>query len=152
MALPSLLNLDLRESLAYRRLEGPAPGSEGFRPELPGLEGEERLYLFGETLLVWGPEGPRCSPTLPLPLVLGTRGGAGHEEAGNDPLLLEAGAWLFMQWRPGSPTELAQGIEWFAREAWWERRSVEGPPHLRLVREDGRVAYQLLWRLAGGPA
>ena len=66
------------------------------------------------------------------------------------PLTLGAGLWLFSQWRPVDRRELADGIEWFAREGWWEGRELEGEYFLRLVREDSRVAFQLLRRLAPG--
>jgi hypothetical protein len=40
-----------------------------------------------------------------------------------------------------------EGLEWFAREAWWERSAALGPYILRRVREDGRLATQALRRL-----
>ena len=61
---------------------------------------------------------------------------------------LGAGLWIFTQWRPADGGELAEGVEWFAREAWWEGRELEGALFLRLVREDERLAFQLLRRLA----
>jgi hypothetical protein len=83
--------------------------------------------------------------------------------SGEPCLRLEAGSWLFTQWRSGKDEgpaagdlaaddlaagDLARGLEWFAREAWWQRRALEGPWLLRLVKEDGRIACQALRRLS----
>ncbi len=64
---------------------------------------------------------------------------------------LEAGRYLFAQ--AGEPPEpddpamslwLSEKIEWFAREAWWTGSTATGPLFVRLVREDGKTAVQLL--------
>jgi hypothetical protein len=43
--------------------------------------------------------------------------------------------------------ELSAGIEWFAREIWWQRIGASGPYMLRRVREDGGLATQALRRI-----
>jgi len=57
---------------------------------------------------------------------------------------LPSGDYLFMQWRPTDDEELAEGIEWFAREAWWERFPTLGPFFVRRIAEDGKIAVQAL--------
>lgn len=65
---------------------------------------------------------------------------------------LEPGLYLFTQdrWTGADDAEawLAERITWFAREAWWAGGKAEGPLYLRLVREDGKTAAQLLRRRA----
>ncbi len=86
-----------------------------------------------------GPEAAR-----PLPPAAGPRA--------SGELGLEPGPYLFTQdrWTGADDAEawLAERITWFAREAWWAGRRAEGPLYLRLVREDGKTAAQLLRRQA----
>jgi hypothetical protein len=106
-------------------------------------EGEEEVFLFDEEELVaFDPdEGPTLSRPLPRPRFYGRRGGPGPAGAS-----VAAGSYLFLQWRAGDEEELLEGIEWFARESWWERAATTGPYILRRIREDGRLATQLLRR------
>jgi hypothetical protein len=158
----SLLRLELRSPLVYLADKLPETGAEGFFPPGPMEEGEEGLHLFSPDLLLMGAEGPRLPSPFPRPLSSWKRGTirlpvggeAGRVAGGSAPpavpgpsYTLAEGAWLFMQWRPTTAGELAEGFEWFAREAWWERRPVRGGIALRLVREDRKTACQLLWRL-----
>ena len=150
----ALLDLDLRSPLDFFPRTLPAPSPDDFFPEGPGAEGEESLYLFGEGILVQGPDGPTCPQPLGGPISAWANrrleDGAparSPPSQGEEGYRLEAGRWLFMQWRPSSGRELREGIEWFARESWWEGRRVEGPLHLRLVREDRKLAWQLFRRL-----
>jgi len=60
---------------------------------------------------------------------------------------LPAGSYLFCQ--AGSASALGadgvvEALEWFLREAWWMRSAATGPVFLRLVREDGKTAVQVL--------
>lgn len=157
-----LLTLNLRDCIEYPEAL-PVVTIEGdFYPAGPSEEGGEELHRFGLDLVTMGPEGPRCRRPLPSPeasyrrrgrenSAIETRAQEGRTDARAvaDPgSRLETGFWLFAQWRPAAGGELALGIEWFAREAWWEGRKLEGPLYLRLVREDGGLAFQLLGRLA----
>jgi len=156
----ALLTLDLRSPLAYSGLENPplqgAPFSgSAFLPAASGslverrlgvdmAEGEEELFLFDEEELVgFDPdEGPSLRRPLPQPRYYGRRpiqAGSAAE--------LKAGGYVFLQWRPRDEAELLEGLEWFARESWWERSQAIGPYILRRVREDGRLATQALRRL-----
>jgi hypothetical protein len=163
MALPTrLLTLDLRAGIEYPESLPVATTEGDFYPSGPLEEGDEELHRFGHDLVSMGPEGPRCRRPLPTPEALyrrrGRESGAIEARSAEGPAeprpgagpgsRLEAGLWLFTQWRPADGGELALGIEWFAREAWWEERSLEGALYLRLVREDGGLAFQLLGRLA----
>jgi hypothetical protein len=138
-------------------------------------EGEEELFVFDETQLVLFDldEGPRVPRPLPLPGFYGRGGkgrasgflehGAGREVAApsnagiipGDPAprpaeyMIPPGRYLFLQFRPADEEELAEGLEYFAREAWWTGAACVGPWMLRRLREDGRMASQILRRLAG---
>jgi hypothetical protein len=170
-----LLTLDLRSPLSYSGLENPpltgAPLSgRAFLPTASGslvelglgadmAEGEEELFLFDEEELVdFDPdEGPKLRRPLPRPRYYGRRPAPGAGVFGDDNSVsaaggpaarLAAGGYAFLQWRPRDEEELLVGLEWFAREAWWERSAARGPYILRRVREDGRLATQALRRLA----
>lgn len=73
-----------------------------------------------------------------------------------DGVSLAVGRYSFVQTR--KPASLAADrwtawiedtVEWFARETWWACAPGHGPLVLRLVREDGETAVQLLRALAG---
>lgn len=70
----------------------------------------------------------------------GAAGVAGPEWA------VPAGRYLFMQWRPEDEDELREGLEWFARESWWDGNRGVGPYIVRRVKEDGKLATQALRR------
>jgi hypothetical protein len=163
-----LLTLDLRSPLEYGGLENPPlsgaplsgrvlmPGASGILVEL-GLgadmaEGEEELFLFDEESLVeFDPdEGPMLRRPMPGPRYYGRRPGPGKEPTGGATFpsaRLDAGSYSFLQWRPRDEAELTEGLEWFARECWWERSGARGPYFLRRVREDGKLATQALRRV-----
>lgn len=167
MASYSLLILDLRSALAYEGVENPplsgapfagsilAPLSEGEVVELPigeALEeGEEELFLFDEDALIrFDPDdGPRLAAELPSPGFYGrsARQGGPSGRAAPERRELPRGKYAFMQWRPARAAELSLGLEWFARETWWERSEAEGPYILRRIREDGKLATQVLRRI-----
>jgi hypothetical protein len=176
MSALELLTLDLRSALPYSGLENPplagAPlGGNTLLPDASGAlseagigedmaEGEEELFLFDEEeLLAYDPdEGPILRRPLPRPRFYGRRPSpseapsAAPTGTNGVPRGLGAGTYLFLQWRPRDEAELLEGIEWFAREAWWERASAAGPYILRRIREDGRLATQVLRRLVQEPA
>lgn len=125
-------------------------------------EGEEELFVFdAEDLVRFDEEdGPKVAVPLPPPRFHGrlvTRS-AGHGEgegdvtqesdnspaSGHSPYGLSAGSYLFMQWRPSDEAGLLHGIEWFARESWWEGNPGAGPYVIRRLVEDGKTATQIL--------
>jgi hypothetical protein len=172
-AMPSfeLLTLDLHAPLPYEGLENPPlsgapfqgtvlmPSSGGAALEAQiglGLaEGEEEILLFEEAALIdFDPDqGPRIESALPAPGFYGRAPAAARPADGRAPgpsatrRELPRGRYAFMQWRPSDEGELAEGLEWFARELWWERTQAEGPYIVRRLREDSELATQALRRI-----
>jgi hypothetical protein len=163
-----LLTLDLRSPLDYAGAENPPiagaplsgsvllPAGSGRVLELAlgsdMAEGEEELFLFDEEALVsFDPDdGPVLRRPLPSPRFYGRRPAPGSASEGGAALAssrLDAASYAFLQWRARDEEELAEGLEWFAREAWWERSGARGPFLLRRLREDGKIATQALRRL-----
>jgi hypothetical protein len=160
-----LLCLDLKSPLAYLGLENPpvsgapmegriilvgsAPKGEGALVEASlglGLaEGEEELFLFDEEELVAfdADEGPWLRRPLPAPRFYGRLSHSASELT----RLVAAGGYAFLQWRPEDEEELLGGLEWFARETWWQRVGAMGPYMLRRIREEGSLATQALRRI-----
>jgi len=68
----------------------------------------------------------------------------GAKAASRGEYALRPGAYLFMQFRPLDEEELRGGLEWFARESWWEGAEARGPYVVRRVAEDGKLATQVL--------
>jgi hypothetical protein len=162
-----LLTLDLRSPLPYWGLENPPftgapfagttliPEGVGGAPAGSGIlietslgvdmaEGEEELFLFEEEdLVAFDPDdGPVLRRPLPRPSFYGRRSAADTAFT-----KLAAGSYIFLQWLPLDENELLEGLEWFAREAWWERAAAKGPYFLRRIREDGRLATQAMRRI-----
>jgi hypothetical protein len=144
-----LKRLSLRAPLLYRGVENPPFAGLKTLPLLApeGGEGQEELFIFeAEELIAFDTEdGPRLrASALPAPSFYGRLAGA--DECGErPPYTLSPGSYLFMQWRPSGEEELREGIEYFARESWWERARTYGPYLVRRLGEDGKVATQL-WR------
>jgi hypothetical protein len=165
-----LRSLDLRSPLAYPGLENPpltgAPlAGSALLPSVAGpllelalgadmADGEEELFLFDEEEIVeFDPDdGPFLRRPLPRPRFYGRRPAPGLPALplGAPAAELAAGTYLFLQWRPRDEEELLEGLEWFAKESWWEGSAAKGPYILRRVREDGKVATQALRRIAAG--
>ncbi|MBL8966724.1 MAG: hypothetical protein JNG85_06920 [Spirochaetaceae bacterium] len=57
---------------------------------------------------------------------------------------LAPGTYLFMQFRPLDAEEMRSGLEWFARESWWEAAAARGPYLVRRIAEDGELATQII--------
>jgi len=107
-----------------------------------GQENSEALIWWEPSALIQDtPDGPRCVTVLPLPLACGYSGAAGTT------MKLAAGSYLFCQSRLDSPDDLREAIEWFARESWWQGSKSAGPLCVRLVREDGKTALQVIQAL-----
>lgn len=131
-----LLRLHLAAPLAYIRFDPSAP-DPAFAGELEGIECHEPAILIAAS----PDDGPRVPGPLPEPRWRGRAAAPGE----NGGLVLAAGDYLFMQWRPADAEELRAGIEWFVREAWWEGATGKGPLHIRRLVEDGKPATQALW-------
>lgn len=97
-------------------------------------------------------DGPAARRPLPPPARIAASGLI--VSSGTDAERLEPGQYLFTQDRKPADIEgpavndwLADSIEWFAREAWWTKAVGEGELTLRLVREDGKTAVQLIRKM-----
>ncbi|MFZ4618879.1 MAG: hypothetical protein ACOYM2_22160 [Rectinemataceae bacterium] len=143
----ALLELDLRSDIDYPGKLTIPSNPAGFFPPGPSAGEKEEVYLFSPEIYEPTQDGPRGRLRQPLPEAAFASAAAQDDGAGTPCFCIEAGSWIFAQWRPESAEDLAEGMEWCAREAWWEQRRLEGPWLLRLVREDGQTAYQLLRRL-----
>ncbi len=173
MAGYTLLTLKLASALSYRRVDFEAEKFRDFAAVsaegIPSAEGGETVLFYSPDSLVRfdEAEGPRILALPGKPERFGVsrenRHEAGEDKAGEDKagedkagegkeeegLTLEPGLYGFMQWRVADAAGLAEGIEYFARETWWEKLGCRGPWILRRVAEDGKIATQLLARLAG---
>ena len=101
-------------------------------------------------LIVFDPDdGPRLATELPSPFFYGR--GLSKESIEADrkgSFLLIPGEYLFFQWRPKNEPELREGLEWFARESWWEDQKADGPYIVRRILEDKALATQVLRAIA----
>jgi hypothetical protein len=159
----NLLTLHLHAPLSFRGIENPPFAGfdvpESLAAFLSGseatptadshaspAEAQEEVFVFdAEDLIGFDPdEGPGLSSPLPSPRFYGVscargdsppEGGCGYN--------IPPGGYNFMQWRPQGRAELVAGIEWFARECWWEQEGASGPYFIRRLIEDGKIATQL---------
>lgn len=143
-----LYTLRLHRPLAYEAL-GAGSAVDLLARAASASEGDEFIALWdGAALISDGPDGPRVALPLPAPAASGaaaTPASGDVPEAEEGPRL-EADAYLFCQGRAGDEAAVAALLEWFARESWWAKERYEGPIYLRLVREDGKTAAQVLAR------
>jgi hypothetical protein len=139
-----LFVFDATELVAFDPDEGPrlSPGPDA----LPAA----RFYGRSVDGSEGGASGGGCRGcSAPCGAVSGASDGAAPRETAATTIagperLLPAGRYLFMQWRPRDAAELAEGIEWFARECWWEGNRGRGPYFVRRIKEDGKLATQIL--------
>lgn len=147
-----LYTLRLNRPLAYRAL-GARSAAELLSLAASASEGDEFIALWdGAALISDGPDGPRVALPLPAPAACGavaTAAAGDLQEAGGGPRL-ETDAYLFCQGRAGDEAAASALLEWFARESWWAKERYESPIYLRLVREDGKTAAQVLARKIEG--
>lgn len=147
----NLLTLRLHAPLPFLGLENPPIGASALlAPPEDLVEGMEELFVFAEEGLVhFDPDdGPRLILPLALPRFHG-HGGRAMKSQGS-PWAIPPGSYLFMQFRPRDEAEFLEGLEWFAREAWWGGERMQGPWLIRRLREDGGLATQVLRSLAPG--
>jgi len=153
----NLLTLNLHKALAWSTAQAAEAGVrsayDAIRTAASSTEGAELALSWAWETVVdeRGDDGPRAVRPLAAPASAAASGLASGP-SGND-AGLEPGRYLFVQSRaPSEPADLDAWlldlIEWFAREAWWTRASCAGNLTLRLVREDGKTAVQLLRPLA----
>ncbi|HAE22055.1 MAG TPA: hypothetical protein DCG47_07005 [Spirochaetaceae bacterium] len=156
-----LYTLHLQKALRYERLCVPSLDALLGRMGESG-EGSESLAFWDiDTLALEGDDGPTLREPLPAPLWAGSASTALEAtalplSAGiNSPLeatqdtgiyTLDKGRYLFCQARAASAADLRDQLEWFVREGWWSGTPIRHRIYLRLVREDGKTAAQVLAR------
>lgn len=140
MSDPAIMRLHLGATLRYRPFETiPRPDED--------LCEEDALWVFPPESLVreTADAGPMLVRPLPAPSFAGFLARGADDSA----FRLPAGDYLFHQWRKAAYACLEDGLEDFARQVWWEGERSDGPWMLRVVHEDGKVAFQGLRRLSG---
>ncbi len=140
MSEPSIMKLHLGAALRYEPFGAAAPAGED-------TGHDDVLWAFPPESLVR--ESADAGPTLVRPLPAPSFAGFLARGAGDPAFRLPAGDYLFHQWRKAAYACLEDGLEDFVRQVWWEGERTEGPWMLRVVHEDGNVAYQGLRRLSG---
>lgn len=106
---------------------------------------DDALWVFSPESLVR--ESTDSGPSLVRPLPAPSFAGFLARGAVEPAFRLAAGDYLFHQWRKAAYASLEDGLEDFVRQVWWEGERTEGPWLLRVVREDGKTAFQGLRRL-----
>ena len=140
MSDPLIMKLHLGAALRYEPFDA-APRSG----EIAGHN--DAVWAFAPESLVR--ESADAGPTIIRPLPEPSFAGFLAKGAEAPAFRLPAGDYLFHQWRKAAYACLEDGIEDFVRQVWWEGELTEGPWLLRVVHEDGDVAFQGLRRLSG---
>ncbi len=136
-----LHRLTLRAPLAFERLSVVPEPTDAFYETLGA---DEAIFSFDPAAVIRpADDGPTVVRPLPPPAFAARKAAA----ADQGDIRVDSGEWLFSQARRADFSELADYLEWFLRDAWWEREEDSGPIILRLVREDAATAWQLLRRL-----
>lgn len=143
-----IFTLHLGQSLFYKGYADPDVRQE----PIPSNEG---IQVYADTMFLYGADGPSIVKDSIAPFFTG-EGFSQHiadpcigvEEAAASNLAycLEAGDYLFVQWRAKDFASAEKGLEAFARQIWREDKRGEGPWILRIVAEDGDIGYQGLRR------
>ncbi|MBU0956429.1 MAG: hypothetical protein KKI09_13445 [Spirochaetes bacterium] len=108
-------------------------------------EGFEALAAWSpETILSTGDDGPKCLKEPDQPIICGVTATEESLTENSDSCTLPAGRYMFSQTSFTETESLSDCIEWFARECWWQQTATEGKIWLRLLREDGKTAIQVL--------
>lgn len=113
----------------------------------------ECLLVFDDTaFIVQTKDGPRLNGIPSAHAVFAAKDRASAETRGRMRFALEKGDYAFFQIRypaEGASREWTRSLlEEFVRQLWWEQIACRGPWMLRLVQEDGEIAFQTLRRLA----
>ncbi|PKL23791.1 MAG: hypothetical protein CVV47_13345 [Spirochaetae bacterium HGW-Spirochaetae-3] len=162
----TLLTLNLHKRLEWYRSQAERAA---VRSPTDAIEAIAKAPEGSELTMAWDwdalvdpacDDGPSARRPLPPPAriaasgLIAPPGDADSGDATSDAERLEPGQYLFTQDRKPADVEgpavdgwLADSIEWFAREAWWTKAAGEGELTLRLVREDGKTAVQLLRKM-----
>ncbi len=166
-----LLTLNLHTPLEWSRKEAGRAGIIGIQEAADAISNAPEA---AEAAMSWdwdtivdtrNDDGPRARRPLPSPASAAASGFSAKPSEGTagesqrdigDTIRMEPGRYLFVQIRAPVMAEgstdyaewLADTLEWFAREAWWTESGTTGPLLVRLVREDGKTAVQIVRTLA----
>ncbi len=137
-----LYTLNLAQSLRWDDQET-SGWTQALNDVNPAADGDERVAFWHPVDIIGeSADGPRCIAQLPVPFRCGKKAA---EDSGS--IVLEATRYLFTQASLEGEASVREAIEWFAREAWWTEAKLTGPIIVRLVREDGKTALQVLREL-----
>ncbi len=105
------------------------------------------FHSFEGLFSLGGANGPTAG--LPGPQSLIFRGLRAQEEAGLKAeslgdTVLNSGTYLFRQATEDADFDLGRFLNDYLRDAWWEGRKISPPLAIRRVREDGKIALQLI--------
>mgnify|MGYP005841496229 CR=1 FL=1 len=153
-----LYRLNLHKNIRYTAIAGADWSS--IHATAAGLSDRDELLavLDGKYLVHSDDDGPHAADPLPLPLMAGIQKSGAPAEAraeqesaigvsldvATEGLELPACAYLFAQGRYEDTASVHALLDWFIKEAWWQREASEGPYYVRWVREDGKTALQVL--------
>jgi len=101
-----------------------------------------------DQLVAHSEDGPHLCRPLPLPLQTGISEKPGDATPETGKIVLPVGSYLFCQERLIDITSTGQTLEWFFRETWWTGAKCKGSVFLRLIREDGKTAVQVIMESA----
>ncbi len=165
MPLNEVLTLRLAVPLEYALVSlGECGGWDALFGKLrPGLEGMESAALFDRGAFITDDpfSGPKALPEPGVIRAAGISGRKTRDSCGQEQnlphhpekdciLTIQAGSYAFMQTRAATGSQLADAVERFARDVWWEKLAVREEWHLRMVAEDGKLAVQILAALEPG--
>ena len=147
-----LLTLNLHSALSWNSSEGGGIRSidAAIATAMASADGAEVFmsWPWNDMVDESGDDGPHARRPLSPPVTVAAKGLSASDGTGNADEQLPPGRYLFVQLRPGGAEEIADAVDSFAREAWWSRAVATGPLIVRLVREDGKTAAQIIRKLA----
>jgi len=138
MVSPKLHRLHLGAALNYLR-----SASNTFSADLPLPAGDSIRVFDPDSIVFNQPDsGPALIRPFPAARFSGEAIVYSNQGDGRDHYSIVPGDYFFVQWRESSFTSIEDGLEDFIRQVWWNGEKTEGPWILRIVAEDGAMAYQ----------
>ena len=144
MDFPTLRRLHLGAAISYLSVDlATTPGAGA---------GGDRVWAFdSDDFVLDDPaSGPRLRRPLRAAFFCGEAAPRPAPSPGRELFSLAPGDYFFFQWRKTSYPTLEDGLEDFVRQVWWKGEKTEGPWILRVIAEDGDVAFQGLRSISRG--